>query len=55
MPENHWASLAFQTTRRLFENPEFASHLVIVYALLLLSPGGCAGRLHGAGPGPDLN
>jgi len=36
--ENHWASLAFQTTRRLFENPEFASHLVIVYALLLLSP-----------------
>ncbi|AKS41793.1 glycosyltransferase family 39 protein [Wenzhouxiangella marina] len=36
--ENQWASLWFQSTRRLFENPEFASHLVIVYALLLLSP-----------------
>ncbi|MEN1728339.1 MAG: glycosyltransferase family 39 protein [Pseudomonadota bacterium] len=36
--ENQWASLLFQSTRRLVENPEFASHLVLVYALLLLSP-----------------
>lgn len=36
--ENSWASLAFQSTRRLLENPEFASHMVLVYALLLLSP-----------------
>ena len=36
--QNDWASFLFQGTRRLFENPDFASYLVIVYALLLLSP-----------------
>jgi len=36
--ENEWASLLFQSTRRLVENPEFASHLVLIYAFLLLSP-----------------
>jgi dolichol-phosphate mannosyltransferase len=36
--QNEWASLLFQSTRRLVENPEFASHLVLLYALLLLSP-----------------
>ncbi len=35
---NDWASFAFQGTRRLVENPDFSSHLVLVYALLLLSP-----------------
>ncbi len=35
---NEWASFLFQGTRRLFENPDFASYLVVVYALLLLSP-----------------
>jgi dolichol-phosphate mannosyltransferase len=35
---NEWASFLFQSTRRLFENPEFASYLVLVYAFLLLSP-----------------
>ncbi|MGY6630752.1 MAG: glycosyltransferase family 39 protein [Wenzhouxiangella sp.] len=36
--QNEWASFVFQSTRRLFENPTFASHLVFIYALLLLSP-----------------
>jgi len=36
--ENEWASLLFQSTRRLIENPEFASHRVLIYAFLLLSP-----------------
>lgn len=36
--ENEWASLLFQSTRRLVENPEFASHRVLIYAFLLLSP-----------------
>jgi len=36
--QNEWASFLFQSTRRLVENPEFASHLVLVYAVLLLSP-----------------
>ncbi|TVQ38325.1 MAG: glycosyltransferase [Wenzhouxiangella sp.] len=36
--QHDWASFLFQGTRRLFENPDFASYLVIVYALLLLSP-----------------
>jgi len=36
--QNEWASLLFQSTRRLVENPEFASHMVLVYAFLLLSP-----------------
>lgn len=36
--QNDWASFLFQGTRRLFENPDFASYLVVVYALLLLSP-----------------
>ena len=36
--QNEWASFLFQGTRRLFENPDFSSHLVLVYALLLLSP-----------------
>ncbi len=36
--ENGWASILFQSTRRLAENPEFASHMVLVYALVLLSP-----------------
>lgn len=36
--QNEWASFVFQGTRRLVENPDFSSHLVIVYALLLLSP-----------------
>ncbi len=36
--QNSWASLLFQSTRRLFENPEFASHMVLVYAVVLLSP-----------------
>ncbi|MFW6339368.1 MAG: glycosyltransferase family 39 protein [Wenzhouxiangella sp.] len=35
---NDWASFVFQSTRRLAENPDFASHLVIVYAVALLSP-----------------
>jgi len=35
---NQWASLLFQSTRRLFENPDLSSHLVVVYAVLLLSP-----------------
>jgi len=36
--EHQWASLLFQSTRRLVENPEFASHRVLIYAFLLLSP-----------------
>ena len=36
--QNGWASFGFQFTRRLAENPDFTSHLVVVYALLLLSP-----------------
>ncbi|TVS13442.1 MAG: glycosyltransferase [Wenzhouxiangella sp.] len=35
---NDWASFLFQGTRRLVENPDFSSYLVVVYALLLLSP-----------------
>ena len=35
---NEWASFLFQSTRRLFENPAFASYLILVYAFLLLSP-----------------
>ncbi|MFW5816375.1 MAG: glycosyltransferase family 39 protein [Wenzhouxiangella sp.] len=35
---NDWASFVFQGTRRLVENREFSSHLVLVYALALLSP-----------------
>ena len=36
--QNEWASFLFQGTRRLVENPDFSSYLVVVYALLLLSP-----------------
>ena len=36
--QNEWASFVFQGTRRLVENPDFSSYLVVVYALLLLSP-----------------
>jgi dolichol-phosphate mannosyltransferase len=36
--QNDWASFVFQGTRRLAENPDFASHLVVVYAIALLSP-----------------
>lgn len=36
--QNDWASFVFQGTRRLVENPDFSSYLVVVYALLLLSP-----------------
>lgn len=36
--QNEWASFVFQSTRRLAENPEFSSHLVVLYALALLSP-----------------
>ncbi len=36
--QNNFASFGFQFTRRLAENPDFSSHLIIVYALLLLSP-----------------
>ncbi len=35
---NDWASFVFQSTRRLAENPDFASHLVLLYPILLLSP-----------------
>ena len=36
--QNEWASFLFQGTRRLIENPDFSSYLVVVYAVLLLSP-----------------
>jgi dolichol-phosphate mannosyltransferase len=36
--QNEWASFLFQSTRRLTENPEFASHRVLIYAIVLLSP-----------------
>ena len=36
--QNEWASFLFQGTRRLFENPDFASYLIVVYAIALLSP-----------------
>ena len=36
--QNDWASFLFQGTRRLFENPDFSVHLILVYALALLSP-----------------
>ncbi|MEE4639884.1 MAG: glycosyltransferase family 39 protein [Wenzhouxiangella sp.] len=36
--QNEWASFVFQSTRRLVENPDFSSHLVVLYALALLSP-----------------
>ncbi|NDY94605.1 glycosyltransferase family 39 protein [Wenzhouxiangella limi] len=36
--QNDWASFVFQSTRRLVENPDFSSHLVVLYALALLSP-----------------
>jgi len=36
--QNDWASFVFQSTRRLAENPDFASHLVVIYAIALLSP-----------------
>lgn len=36
--QNDYASFGFQFTRRLAENPDFSSHLIVIYALLLLSP-----------------
>ncbi|MEE4330162.1 MAG: glycosyltransferase family 39 protein, partial [Wenzhouxiangella sp.] len=36
--QNDWASFFFQGTRRLFENPDFSVHLILVYAIALLSP-----------------
>ena len=36
--QNEFASLAFQATRRILENPEFGSHRVLIFAVLLLSP-----------------
>ena len=36
--QNEWASFLFQSTRRLLENPKTTSHMVFVYAFLLLSP-----------------
>ncbi len=48
--ENQWASLLFQSTRRLVENPEFASHFVLIYAILLLSPVVALAALMSFGP-----
>jgi len=36
--QNDWASFGFQFSRRLVENPDFSSHLIILWAFLLLSP-----------------
>lgn len=36
--QNEWASFLFQSTRRVFENPKFTSYMVIVHAIVLLSP-----------------
>jgi dolichol-phosphate mannosyltransferase len=36
--QNEWASFLFQSTRRLLENPKITSHMIVVYAVLLLSP-----------------
>ncbi len=33
-----WASFGFQFTRRLNENPDFSTHLIGIYAFVLLSP-----------------
>ena len=48
--QNEWASFLFQSTRRLFENPTFSSYLVVVYALLLLSPVVAAAGFYMLGP-----
>jgi dolichol-phosphate mannosyltransferase len=48
--QNDWASFLFQSTRRLFENPSFSSYLVIVYAVLLLSPVVAAAGFYLLGP-----
>ena len=39
---NEWASFLFQSTRRVLENPQITSHMVVVYAILLLSPAAAA-------------
>ena len=38
--ENHWASFAFQTSRRLAEAPRFSLHKLVGGALVLLTPVG---------------
>lgn len=48
--QNDWASFLFQSTRRLFENPAFSSYLVVVYAVLLLSPVVAAAGFYMLGP-----
>lgn len=48
--QNEWASFLFQSTRRLVENPSFSSYLVVVYAVLLLSPVVAAAGFYMLGP-----
>jgi dolichol-phosphate mannosyltransferase len=43
--EHHWASFAFQTSRRLAGRPEFALHKLIGAAIVLLTPTGFAAAL----------
>ncbi|HEY0339545.1 MAG TPA: glycosyltransferase family 39 protein, partial [Steroidobacteraceae bacterium] len=40
---HEWASLAFQTSRRLAESPRFSLHKLILSALVLLTPVGAVG------------
>ncbi len=48
--QNDWASFAFQGTRRLAENREFSSYLVVVWAILLLSPVAALAGFYVLGP-----
>lgn len=50
--QNHWASFAFQTSRRLADRPQFALHKLIASAIVLLTPTGfaAAARFLTAGP-----
>jgi dolichol-phosphate mannosyltransferase len=41
--QNHWASFAFQGTRRLSHSPSFSLHLLLGSAALLLTPVGLVG------------
>src|SRR5208283_2651614 len=39
---HHWASFAFQTSRRLAESPRFSLHKLIASVVVLLTPTGAA-------------
>jgi dolichol-phosphate mannosyltransferase len=57
--QHHWASFAFQTSRRLAEAPKFALHSLLASALVLITPTGVLAiaaaltRTKPAAPGTD--